>query len=108
MIVVRHGETVAPPAAEAPMWGGGHFELPAGGVFPRHRHDRHEEQIGVATGTVRVTIDEVTVELTAGDFLVVERGEAHELAALTPARGWFLKFPYLPDDRIDLSHGHSV
>lgn len=103
MMIVRGGATIAPPEDEAARWGGGTFDLQAGGVFPRHRHDRHEEQIGVASGRVRVTIGEAAVDLAAGDFVVVERGEPHEMLALTAARGWFLKFPYLPGDRVDLA-----
>lgn len=103
MMLVRRGETIASPEQEDTRWGGGSFDLLAGGVFPRHRHDRHEEQIGVAEGQVRVTIGETSIDLAAGDFVVVERGEPHEMLALTAARGWFLKFPYLPGDRVDLA-----
>lgn len=103
MRVIRRGEVVAPPSAdERPEWGGGTFDLAAGGEIPPHLHDHHEEQIAVVEGRASLRVGDRVLHLDPGDVVVVERGEPHHLVAETAARGWFLKFPYLPDDRIPL------
>jgi quercetin dioxygenase-like cupin family protein len=50
-----------------------------GGHNPPHYHDR-EEVLILCTGQVQVTVEQTTVELAAGDSLVVPAGVLHQLA----------------------------
>ena len=50
-----------------------------GGQNPPHRHDREEVIIGIA-GTVTVTVDDVPVQLSAGDTLIVPAATVHRVA----------------------------
>jgi quercetin dioxygenase-like cupin family protein len=52
------------------------IELPPGGGLPRHHHD-HLDVFAVERGDGRFTIDEETVELEAGDSVVVPTGAWH-------------------------------
>ncbi len=51
------------------------------GVFPWHRHEREDELFLVWRGSMRIEFRERTVELNAGEFLVVPHGVEHRTAA---------------------------
>lgn len=51
------------------------------GVDEPHVHERMTELYLVARGSSTIRVDDRTVELTAGDVLVVEPGEAHTFLA---------------------------
>ncbi len=55
------------------------------GVFPWHEHEREDELFLVWRGRMRVEFRERTVELAAGEFLVVPHGVEHRTAAETEA-----------------------
>ncbi len=55
------------------------------GVFPWHEHEREDELFLVWRGRMRVEFRERTVELSAGEFLVVPHGVEHRTAAETEA-----------------------
>ena len=51
------------------------------GTFVWHEHERADEMFLVWRGQMRVEFRDRTVELRAGDFLVIPRGEEHRTAA---------------------------
>jgi len=51
------------------------------GAFAWHHHDREDELFLVHRGTFRMEFRDGTVELSAGDFLVVPRGVEHRPVA---------------------------
>jgi quercetin dioxygenase-like cupin family protein len=56
------------------------IEVPPGGGLPAHRHD-HLDVFAVESGGGSFHIDETTVELSAGDSIVVPTGAVHYLVA---------------------------
>lgn len=51
------------------------------GEFVWHHHDKEDEMFLVVRGRMRVEFHDRTVELAAGEFLVVPRGVEHRTAA---------------------------
>jgi mannose-6-phosphate isomerase-like protein (cupin superfamily) len=82
---VRHEQ--ADDAAKGWFLGPWNSDLPVSvgfaneGVDEPHLHARMTELYLVARGTSTIRIDDRTVELAAGDLLVVEPGEAHTFLA---------------------------
>lgn len=106
MRLIRAAESRADDPAESRPTKAGTFDLTPHDGFPYHRHLRHTELIGVDAGSVELLLDGTSITLQARDFVVVERGEAHGLTAGDDgARGWFLKIPNLPDDRVPVDVG---
>lgn len=48
---------------------------------PENRHPESDQWLYVAEGSGSATVDGRDVELTAGDLLLIEAGEAHEIRA---------------------------
>jgi len=57
-----------------------HFTIAPGGRIPRHRHDSIEHEQVVLAGRMVVELDERTVEVAAGDCLLIPAGVAHSYA----------------------------
>lgn len=51
------------------------------GIFPWHKHDGEDEMFLVWRGRMRIEFRDHTVELNAGEMLVVPRGLEHRTAA---------------------------
>jgi mannose-6-phosphate isomerase-like protein (cupin superfamily) len=51
------------------------------GAFPWHQHDGEDEMFLAVRGSFRIEFRDKTVELNAGDFLIVPRGVEHRPVA---------------------------
>lgn len=51
------------------------------GEFPWHQHEREDEMFLAVRGRFRIEFRDKTVELKAGDFLIVPRGVEHRPVA---------------------------
>lgn len=51
------------------------------GEFPWHRHELEDEMFFAVKGSFRIEFRDKTVELNAGDFLIVPRGVEHRPVA---------------------------
>jgi quercetin dioxygenase-like cupin family protein len=80
-----------------------------GKAVPRHAHEHTEQVMLILEGSVTMTIEEETRELTAGDVVVVNRGLEHSLhsvdgvtfvEALAP-----VPLDHVPDEDLDLVLG---
>jgi len=54
------------------------------GIDEPHEHTRITEIYLIARGTARIRIEHETMELAAGDMLIVEPGEAHTFLSSSP------------------------
>lgn len=48
---------------------------------PNNRHANSDQWLYVVSGDGHASVEEETVDLTAGDLVVIEAGEAHEITA---------------------------
>lgn len=48
---------------------------------PNNDHETSDQWLYVASGEGRATVDDKTIDLTAGDLVVIEAGETHEIEA---------------------------
>ena len=62
-------------------------QLPGGSSFQRHYHEDMQEVFVLLSGKVRMTVGEAICEVTAGDTVIVDPREVHEMQNLqqTPA-----------------------
>ena len=51
------------------------------GAFPWHHHEREDEMFLAVRGKFRIEFRDKTIELEAGDFLIVPRGVEHRPVA---------------------------
>ena len=59
------------------LWGAFYLILPPGTSIGYHRHDIHEELYYVVKGRARGTVDDVTLDLKAGDTILCPLGSSH-------------------------------
>ena len=70
------------------------------GVDEPHVHDAMFEIYLVRSGAATAIVADEADELTAGDVLIVERGEMHTFTASTPDYAHFvIQTPFVPGDK---------
>lgn len=57
--------------------------VPAGVQLAKHTHS-YDHASALVSGTVRLTVDGVSQEVTGPRILLIEAGKAHSILALTP------------------------
>ena len=57
--------------------------VPAGVQLAKHTHS-YDHASALVSGTVRLTVDGVSQEVTGPRILLIEAGKAHSIVALTP------------------------
>lgn len=101
---LRHADNAREKGWYAGPWNGT-LALPIGyataGINDPHAHTQVTEIYLVARGTAQVRIEHETVEIGAGDMLVVEPGEAHTFLSNSPEYFHFVvQTPGLPPEEI--------
>lgn len=77
--------------------------LPGGSRFRRHYHEDMQEVFVLVSGRVSMIVDETQVELTAGDTVIVESLEIHEMQNLLESDAEYIVFGVST-----LQHGKTV
>ncbi len=66
--------------------------LPGSSSFRRHYHEDMQEVFVLVAGHVRMTIDDARVEMAAGDTIIVEAHEIHEMLNLDNSAAEYIVF----------------
>ncbi|MEO2031066.1 MAG: cupin domain-containing protein [Planctomycetaceae bacterium] len=66
--------------------------LPGGSSFRRHYHEDMQEVFVLISGLVSMTVDETAVEMTAGDTVIVDPHEIHEMKNLRQTAAEYIVF----------------
>jgi len=69
-----------------------------------HLHEQVEETFYFTAGTGVMVVDGERTDITPGDALRIEPGEAHNIinTGQTPLEGVFIKHIYAPKDKVDV------
>ncbi len=54
-------------------------KLPEGSSFAAHYHEDMQETFVILTGTVEMVVDEESVDLDAGDAIMIDHHEVHQM-----------------------------
>ena len=74
----QHGHISLTDMRDGHMLGCGAFRVdPGKRAFPKHAHLANDEALYVVAGTGELTIGEETVQIAAGDFIVLPAGAQH-------------------------------
>lgn len=66
--------------------------LPGSSSFQRHYHEDMQEVFVLISGRVAMTVDDVTVEMSAGDTVIVMPREIHQMENLQTSAAEYLVF----------------
>jgi len=66
--------------------------LPGGSSFRRHYHEDMQEVFVLISGHVGMTVGERTVQMTAGDTVIVDPHEIHEMENLQQSDAEYIVF----------------
>lgn len=77
--------------------------LKPGETLGRHYHNEVEETFYFIEGTPIIKINETEYRTEIGDAFLIEPKEIHDIINDTqvPVKVIFIKYPYLPEDKVD-------
>lgn len=101
----RHGDHGPKYLMRGPHLDWGIIVFRPGQQLGRHCHERVEETFYFLAGNPLMIVDDEQMRVEPGDVFRIEPGECHDIVNDTAddTRLIFIKTPFLPDDKVDMS-----
>lgn len=101
----RHGDHGPKYLMRGPHIDWGIIVFHPGQELGPHCHEQVEETFYFLEGAPMIRIDDARIRVTPGDVFRIEPGECHDIINDSDAatRMVFMKTPYLPEDKVDMS-----